>query len=187
MKIIGISGTNGSGKDTLGEILAKDYGWLFVSISDLLRHEAVRRGLAVERHNLRAISAEWRKQFGPGVLMDRAVEEYKNQTQHFNGLVISNLRNIGEANRVHELGVKIVWIDAEPQIRFQRTTSRGRSAEDAKTFQQFLQEEQDEMRDSGDENSLHMAGVKDKADIFLMNNSDDLDKFKTVIQNSLKL
>jgi cytidylate kinase len=64
MRLIGISGTNGSGKDTLGEILAKDFGWFFVSISDLLRHEAKNRGLEVERRNLRKISAEWRKKYG---------------------------------------------------------------------------------------------------------------------------
>ena len=45
MKIIGIAGTNGSGKDSLGEILAKNYGYMFVSGADFLRDEAKKRGL----------------------------------------------------------------------------------------------------------------------------------------------
>jgi cytidylate kinase len=60
-KVIGISGTNGSGKDTLGRALSLRHNFLFVSVTDLLREEARRRGLAIERENLRMISAEWRR------------------------------------------------------------------------------------------------------------------------------
>ena len=62
-KIIGLSGTNGSGKDTVGEMLAAQHGYLFVSVSDLLREEARRRNLPVTREVLRTISAEWRREF----------------------------------------------------------------------------------------------------------------------------
>jgi dephospho-CoA kinase len=187
MRLIGISGTNGSGKDTLGEILAKDFGWFFVSISDLLRHEAKNRGLEVERRNLRKISAEWRKKYGVGILMDKAVDEYKSQNKEYKGLVISNLRNPGEADEIHNLGGQVVWVDADPKVRYQRIESRLRSPEDHKTFRQFLQEEQDEMSYGGDKNSLHGAGVKAKADIFITNDSNDIEDFKTHIKKALQL
>ena len=57
MKIIGIGGTNGSGKDTVGHMLVERYNWLFVSVSDFLREEARRRHLPVERQHLSSISA----------------------------------------------------------------------------------------------------------------------------------
>ena len=187
MKLIGIAGTNGSGKDTLGEILAKEFGWFFVSVSDLLRHEARKRGLAVERKNLRKISAEWRKDFGAGILMDKAIEEYERQDSKYDGLAISNLRNIGEADRIHQLGGQIAWVDADPQIRYKRVESRQRSPEDHKTLEQFLSEEQDEMHHAGnDETALNGAAVKAKADVFLTNNTN-IEDFKTTIQAALNL
>jgi dephospho-CoA kinase len=187
MKIIGISGTNGSGKDTLGEILAEDFGWYFISISELLRQEAVRRNWEVERRNLRKISAEWRNKYGVGILMDKAVEEYEKQSKDYKGLIISNLRNPGEADEIHKLGGQVVWVDADHKIRYQRVESRLRSPEDHKTYEQFLQEEQDEMQYGGDKNSLHMGGVKAKADIFITNDTDNLEDFKRAVQKALSL
>ncbi len=45
MKIIGVSGTNGSGKDTIGHLLAERHNWLFISMTDMLRDELEKRGL----------------------------------------------------------------------------------------------------------------------------------------------
>jgi cytidylate kinase len=77
VKIIGISGSNGSGKDTVGHILANQFGYLFISVTELLRAEARKRELPVEREVLRTISAEWRREQGLGVLIDKAVEHYQ--------------------------------------------------------------------------------------------------------------
>lgn len=172
MKLIGISGTNGSGKDTIGQILANDHGWLFVSVTDILRDGLRQQGQPIERENLRALSARWRRENGRGVLIDKALNEFNKAGKSSDGLVIASLRNPGEADRVHELGGKVIWINAEPKIRYQRIYSRGRGAEDDKTFEQFLTEEQAEMHPSGDSATLDMAGVKTKADIFIQNDKD---------------
>lgn len=184
MNIYGLSGTNGAGKDTVGDVLAEN-GWLFVSVSDMLREEAKKRGLPVEREVLRFISAEWRRELGLGALIDKSVEYYESQKQKYNGLVMSSLRNPGEADRVHEIGGQVIWVDADPQIRYQRIYSRKRSAEDNKTFEQFLSEENAEMSHSGDEATLNIAAVKAKSDIFLTNDGSDLDAFSRVVLNKL--
>lgn len=174
MKLIGIGGTNGSGKDTVGHILAEKYGWLFVSVSDLLRDECRDRGLEVSRENLREISAEWRREGGLGVLIDKAVAAFeKLDTQH-EGLVVSSLRNPGECKRVTELGGTNVWVDADPRVRYERiqTANRGRGAEDDKTYEEFLAEQEAEMKHSGDEATLNMSGVKALADIEIFNETD---------------
>lgn len=186
MKIIGIGGTNGSGKDTLGQMLADDYGWLFVSGSDILREELRRRGLSVERHNLRELSAEWRREFGHGVLIDKVFKDFKAAKGKYKGLAIASLRNPGEADEVHKLGGQVVWLDADPKLRYQRIYSRQRSTEDQKTFEQFLAEERAEMdHHGGDDATLNMGGVKAKADIFITNDSDDLEEFKKTAQEAL--
>lgn len=185
MKILGISGTNGAGKDSIGEMLAERYGWLFVSVSDYLRDEARKRGLPIEREVLRMISAEWRRKYGLGVLVDKAIQEFEESGNKYKGLAVVPMRNPGEAQRVKDLGGKLVWVDADPKIRYQRIYSRQRSAEDQKTFEQFLKEEQDEMEHSGDHHTLNMSGVKAKADIFLENSGDSLEEFMQEAKKAL--
>lgn len=186
-RIIGIGGTNGSGKDTVAHMLAERHRFLFISGSDLLRDEARRRNLPVERDVLRNISAEWRREHGLGVLVDKAVEAFGASAGKYDGLVLVSLRNPGEADRVHELGGKVVWVDADPKIRYQRVISRQRTPEDNKTFEQFLKEEQEEMHYSGDETTLNMSGVKAKADIFVENNGNNIEDFKDMAEKILML
>ena len=171
MKLVGIAGTNGSGKDTVGQILAEKYNFLFISVSDLLRNECRHRGLPVERENLRAISAEWRREGGLGVLIDKAIEEFEGQGTRYAGLAVASVRNPGENNRVHELGGTMVWVDADSHVRYNRIQSanRGRGTEDTKTYEQFLAEEEAEMHASGDAATLDMSTVKNLCDITIRN------------------
>jgi len=190
MKIIGIGGTNGSGKDALSEILARDYGWLFVSSSrDLIIPELKRRGLPLEREQMAALTADWRRRRGKGAVVDKAIEEFKKQSKahKFNGLVISSLRHPWEADRVHELKGQVVWVDADPKVRYQRIYNRGQGDKDQKSFKQFLAEEQAEKVHTGDEATLSWQGVKDRADIFLTNDTDNLEDFKKTTQKALGL
>lgn len=187
MKLIGVAGTNGSGKDTVAHMLAERHNYLFISVSDLLRDEARKRGLPIEREVLRTISAEWRRKFGLGVLVDKAVEQYKSSTQQYAGLVAVPMRNTGEAQHLKDLGGTLVWVDADPEVRYARISSRQRTAEDNKTFEEFLAEEKAEMQRSGDEATLNVAEVKPLSDIFLMNNGDDMEAFKDEAEKALGL
>ncbi|MEX1059193.1 MAG: AAA family ATPase [Candidatus Saccharimonadales bacterium] len=188
MKIIGISGTNGSGKDTVGQMLAERHGWLFVSGSDILRGSLKEQDLPLERENLRNLSAKWRREYGLGVLVDKAVEVFDRETKRreLGGLAIASLRNFGEADRVHVLGGQVVWVDADPEVRYKRISTRQRSTEDQKTFEQFIAEENAEMQHSGDVTTINLAGVKAKADIFIENNGNDIEAFKDNAEKALK-
>ncbi len=170
MKLIGLSGTNGSGKDTIGQILANEYNYLFISVTDMIREEALSRGLDTSREVLRTISAEWRRQRGLGVLIDKAIEKYQSLggDEKFAGLVVASLRNPGENDRVHELGGQVIWIDAAPHIRYDRISSRSR-VDDPTTFEQFQANDEAEMKHSGDKATLSMADVKDKSDKVFLN------------------
>ena len=188
MKLIGLSGTNGSGKDSVGEILASKYNYLFISVSDLLRDEAARRGEPIERETLRTISAEWRREHGLGVLVDKAIEQFDEQGgfDEFAGLVIASLRNPGESERVHELGGKVVWTDADPKVRYDRIYSRQRTEEDIKTFEQFVEEEKAEMEHDGDAATLSMREVKRSLDILVVNDGDSFEDLEKEVAKKLE-
>ncbi len=190
MKIIGTSGTNGSGKDTVGEIIAERHNFLFISVSDLLRIECRKRGLEVVRENLRAISAEWRREFGLGVLVDKAVELAESSSRHYDGIVASPMRNVGEAQHLKDIGGTLVWIDADPKVRYERiqVANRGRSGEDDKSYEEFLAEEEAEMHpnDPNDPSLLNGAGVKALADVTIMNDTDT-ETLQKSIDTALKL
>ncbi|MGH7869393.1 MAG: AAA family ATPase, partial [Candidatus Dormibacteraceae bacterium] len=185
----GIGGTNGSGKDTLSQILADDYGWLFVSASDdLIIPELERRGLPLEREQMAALTAEWNRA-SKGFVIDKAIEKFEQESKShkFNGLVISSIRHPWESDRIHALGGKVVWVDGDPKVRYNRIFTRGQGDKDQKSFEQFLAEEQAEMEHSGDEATLNMAAVKAAADVFLINSDNDLEKFKAQAQKALNL
>jgi len=189
-QIIGIAGTNGSGKDSTGQTLADRHSYLFVSVTDLLRAELNRRGVPVDRENLRNLSAEWRREYGLAVLVDRAIAEYNRLKGNYVGIAIASLRNPYEADRIHELGGIVIWVDADPQVRYQRiqnnAEARARAGEDAKTYEEFLAEEEAEMHSaSGDAATLDMAAVKKKADVFLVNDNTNLSDFQDFITEQL--
>lgn len=195
LRLIGVAGTNGSGKDTVGYMLSEHYGFLFITVTDLLREECRRRGLAVERENLRMVSAEWRREHGTGVLVDKAVDAFHRlpDADRYAGLVIASLRNPGENDRIHSLGGTVLWVDANPRVRYDRiqknAASRGRAAEDTKTFEQFLAEEEAEMHPpaGADDAVLNMTAVKKGADAYIENESSDLPTFEKQVATVLGL
>lgn len=189
VRVIGLAGTNGAGKDTVGDIIAQAYGFLFISVTDIMRQELASRGLPPEREHMRTLSSEWRKQYGLGVLVDRAYDIYRSQQTHYKGIVMASLRNPYEADRIHELGGKVVWVDADPKLRYHRITAAkraGRQVDDQKTFEQFMAEEQAEMiSKSNDKTVLNMSAVKDKADIILQNYTDTVEPLKALVKQEL--
>ena len=57
---------------------------------------------------------------------------------------MASLRNPGEADESSKLGGTMVWIDADPRVRYERiqaNAQRGRHDEDNKTFEEFQAEE----------------------------------------------
>ncbi len=68
--IITISGMPGSGKSTVGKILAKQLGYRFYSMGDLRGKMALERGMKLDELNKLGESEEW---------TDREVDEYQKK------------------------------------------------------------------------------------------------------------
>lgn len=189
MKIIGLSGTNGSGKDTVADLLAQKHGWLAVSATEMLAAELTVRGLPLDRSQKSKLSAEWRREHGMAVIVDRAYGAYMAHPDRYKGLVVGSLRHPAEADRIHELGGIMLWVDADPKVRYGRITGadRGRGAEDSKPYEHWLADEEREMSPEGDKATLDMGGVRERADIVCVNNDNDIDAFRRQIEQLLGL
>ena len=184
MKIIGLAGTNGSGKDTVALMLRDEYGWLFADATQMLGDELTRRGLSHERENKAALSAEWRREHGMAAIVDKAVEMFEQGD--YSGVIVGSLRHPGEADKVHELGGEVLWIDADPEIRYARITQHDRGrVEDQKTYDEFLAEQEREMTPTGDAATLNVSAVRDRADITVLNNGNDIEAFKADARKTL--
>lgn len=182
MKIIGLSGTNGSGKDTIAHLLGRKYHFYVASATDMLRDELEKRDLPTDRLHKSELSAEWRRQFGMGAIVNKAYEYYKAHESEYEGMIVGSLRHPGEGDRIHELGGTMLWVDADPKVRYTRIQNnahlRGRHSEDKVSFEEFLADEEREMKPSGDEATLHGAAVRDQADVVLVNSGNDIPKFE---------
>lgn len=191
MNIFGFSGTNGAGKDLVADMLGEDHGYFVASATDMLAAGLKEKGWPIDREHKSKLSAEWRRQYGMSAVVDRAWEAYQLVKDQYKGFAVGSLRHPGEADKIHELGGKMVWIDADPKVRYARITSanRGadRAAEDNKTFEEFLAEQEREMHPVGDGATLNMAGVKAVCDIFIENNGNDIAAFKKEAEKALAI
>ncbi len=186
MKIIGLSGANGAGKDAVADILVRDHGFLFVGATEMFLDELARRSWPTDREHKARLSAEWRREQGMGVVVDKAVAEFEKTGGQYKGLVVSSLRHPGEGDRVHELGGQVWWVDADPEIRYLRiqNANRGRDLEDKKSFEEFQAEEAREMTPTGDAATLNMAAVKAQADV-VIHNASTMQELKHQIKTTL--
>jgi len=189
-EIIGLAGTNGAGKDTLGDLRLKLHNARKVSLSDILRDEADKRGLPHERIHLGAISTELSTQLGAGALSLATIKNFQEtRTYGETGLSIVSIRRPDEGRAIQDVGGKLIWIDADRHIRYQRIldANRGRVT-DVKTFEEFCAEEDREMYpESPDPFTLNMSAVRDIADIHVVNEFDSKTKFEKNLIKRFKL
>ncbi len=165
--IIGLSGTNASGKDLLAEFLRDEHGFLFFHTSDYIREEAEKRYGNVLRPTLFKVGNELRQEGGAGVLVVMGIAEQKNTEKHKN-VVISSIRTTGEAEAIHRAGGRVVFVDADRKIRYERMRERQRD-DDRINFNTFVEQEEAELFESDDPAKFNILGVKERADIVLVN------------------
>ncbi len=182
-RFVGVAGTNGSGKDTLGRVLEHE-GYRAASLSDILRTEATKRGLEHTREHLSSISHELRMELGEGALSQRLIEEASADEK----LVITSLRVPGEVEAIQKRGGIIVWIDADPHERYRRILAAHRDRPtDEVSFEEFQRQEAAEMTPSEEGGGLNMAAVRDLADVTVLNDFASKEDFETYLCQRFEL
>ena len=143
--ILGLTGQNASGKGSVAEYL-KERGFIYFSLSDVIREEIARRKLQESRENLLNIANELREKLGSGILALRTLRKLEENKNY----VIDSIRNPAEVN-VLESRKDFVLIDvvAKTEVRFERLKVRGRLGDikDLKYFKEV--EERENSKEAG--------------------------------------
>jgi len=189
---IGLAGTLNAGKDSLGEKLANDYSFLHMSTSDMIRLMKKREfGDTPQALLLRndPYINKLRSERGPGFLVQAVHDDWQAQKDKYpGGYVASAIRAIGEAETVKDLGGIIVFVDADPRIRYERSQLRGRDAnEKGKSFEEFMASEQLEIDvDQNDKSVQNLSAMKKMADLILINEQNTIEEFQESALEKLK-
>jgi dephospho-CoA kinase len=163
-ELIGVSGSFGSGKDSLAQVLVDEYGYTQVSTSDLVREVAMRERGSVERPVLREVAQECRERFGPGYFVEQGLDKPRP-------LVITGIRSLGEMKALKNAGGVMVYIDAPIEVRYQRMIDRARDAEADITLEAFRAREEKEMYGGDSDADFNIRAIGEQADIALMNDA----------------
>lgn len=159
-RLIGLTGTNGSGK---GETAAffKKKGYAYFSLSDVIRDELHKEGKVDSRDNLIKKGNELRKKHGPDILARMVRKKVKGKA------VIDSIRNPSEVEYLRkEKDFILLAIDAPVELRYERVQRRGRQ-ESVSTLEEFRRKEKEEMTDSEKGQQLHSC--MKMADFVIMN------------------
>lgn len=142
--ILGLTGTNASGKGTTAAYLEKK-GFRYYSLSDELRKLIARRKVPATRENLIEAGRYYRERYGRGYLASVVAKKIKKNEN----AVIDSIRNLGEVRKLKRLkNFHLIALDAPIRIRFLRARKRG-SRRDQDTLSEFIARERQELYGRG--------------------------------------
>jgi dCMP deaminase len=165
--ILGLSGPYAAGK---GEVMAYLEARSFypASLSDVLREELRTRGESETRERMIATGNELRARHGPGVLAERLLARLEPDRNY----VVDSIRHPAEVEvlrRAHG-DFKLIWVDADPGVRFERLRGRARPGDPESVDELRAME----ARESGGEGASgqDLPAVRALADFTLRNDGD---------------
>jgi dephospho-CoA kinase len=177
-KIIALAGEIACGKGTVAKYLIEKHGAKSLRFSDCLRDVAKRMYLDPSRETYQTISTFFREKFGENTLSKVIFEDAKNSDADL--LLLDGVRRPSDITYLKEMpGFKLVYIDIDPEIAFERIIKRCENTDEAgKTYEQFL-------KDREQEAESQIRGLKDIADFVVENNQGEKELIEGV-DNILK-
>ncbi|MBU2524871.1 AAA family ATPase [Patescibacteria group bacterium] len=131
----GLSGYMASGKGEIAKIL-KNQGYNYISLSDIVREEATKKGLGHSREELQNTGNDLRQEFGAGVLGKKIKEKISDNPGNW---VIDGIRNPAETQELQKLNdFYLVGVTATDKTILNRIVSRQRPNE-GKTLEDIKQ------------------------------------------------
>ena len=139
--IVGITGANGSGKDTVCDLLVEKYKAKKLVFSDLLKEAMLVfvKQEEIGRRDYAWLSTALRKRFGEGILGVGMKKKILNTETEL--IVISGVRDFGELEMIRSFPKgKLVAVKTDLKTRWERLQVRKAKADDAVGFEEFKKE-----------------------------------------------
>lgn len=186
MKLFGLTGTAGSGKDTVADLMCEMFGMHNYSTGDFVRastrflfdlppdENPIRDQLFMVATQLRELNQSTTVQMGVLQAKER----------NFDYQIISGIRSIGEMKALKEAGGIMIAVDADPKVRHERIMSRARDEESKRSLEEFLKQDSYENEGVADGDMKGIKYVIEEADI-VITNEDTLEDLKAQIKEKL--
>jgi dephospho-CoA kinase len=172
---MGISGLPGSGKSLVSE-KATEKGAIIVSMGDIIREEAKKRG-----ESTKETATNLRKEYGEYIVSELTIKKIKKLQEDGvkNMIIVEGIRSHHEVEMFKENfdDFIILSIFANPQIRFERLKNRMRE-DDSKDYREFAKRDQTEL-------GFGIGNVISLSDKIIINESD-LDSYAEKINEFLE-
>lgn len=175
MEVFGISGLPGSGKSLVSQI-ATQKGAIIVSMGDIIREEAKKRG-----ESSKQTATNLRKEHGKYIVAQLTIEKIKTMINEgiTSTIIVEGIRSPFEVNMFKENfdNFLILSIFANPNLRFKRLQQRNRE-DDSKNYDDFVKRDQMEL----DFGIGTVISLSDK----IIVNEKDLESYEKEINEFLK-
>ncbi len=196
MKIIGVSGRDRSGKDTVADLLMAD-GWFGYSFGDAVRRHAKKRHASeadpISVKNMTETSNWLRAEHGPDVILKEALEEFEKAQkagEQYKGIVLYSVRAPIEADFILDHGGELIWVESTDQVRYSRKIANLRDGEAHVSLQEMLDQEALQTQPQPgipEEVQMNLSYVKSKATKVIENNGNDKAVFEASVKEALGL
>ncbi len=184
VKIIGLTGTMGSGKYVIMDHLKQKFNCFYVKISNVLRNEMEKRKGRLDRKTLQDSGDEMRKKYG-GYILAKVSIDYLPRNKEL--IVIDGIRNPGEIDYLRKTFGKdfvLIAVDSQPELRFERLKNRNRS-DDPKMWEEFLEMDARDQGIDQPEYGQQTRKCMEKADFTIVNNGS-LEEFQASIADTVQ-
>lgn len=137
-KVVGAVGKNGTGKDTVLDMIADKYGVPTISMGDIVREIGREKGIELSRENLNAISAEYFEKHGKDYFIKQVCDRIDASDAPLT--LVTGIRTYLDAktlsDRYHADFSLVNVIVSDDKARLERALARA-TARDPKTLEEM--------------------------------------------------
>jgi dephospho-CoA kinase len=171
--ILGITGEMVSGKGTIAKYIVNEDRGSTHRFSTILRDILDRVYLEQSRENMQTLSTILRKNFGEDMMAKSMYHDVQNDEHDL--VIVDGVRRMADIIYLRELPhFKLVYVEADMEVRYNRLTKRGENTDDKKkTLEEFKV-------DHDDESEMQIRELKNYADYVVNNDGTFAELYKRV-------